>query len=407
MGAPHAPPIVDRVIGLVVVLTIATVALAVLLATTRARLRDLRGRTAVALETADTSTDLPAAALAMTTARKRAERQLGLMTAAAGVIPIGVIILDGAGRRVYANYVAEAFSPGRAGDAVVGLRLRTLLETASQAPEPVQEDIEVFTPSPRTIRLSCTPLLRDDVRIGTVAFVEDLTSRYRVETIRRDFVSNASHELKTPLGALRLLAEALVATDSEETRLKLSDRIGSEAARMTQLVEDILDLSLIEETRRVHGDVDLSDVAREAISQIELAASTVGVEIRFLGEPIRVLGDRRRLVSAVANLIENAVLYTSAMGEGELDPIEVRVFGRDDSAVIEVEDHGIGIPERHIGRIFERFYRVDRGRSRERGGTGLGLAIVRHVVQNHWGEIEVDSVPGRGSTFRIVLPVRE
>ena len=119
------------------------------------------------------------------------------------------------------------------------------------------------------------------------------------------------------------------------------------------------------------------------------------------------IGDRRRLVSAVANLIETAVVYTSAKGDSEPDPVQVRVFARSDSAIVEVEDHGIGIPERHIGRIFERFYRVDRGRSRARGGTGLGLAIVRHVVQNHWGEIEVDSVPGKGSTFRIVLPARE
>jgi signal transduction histidine kinase len=395
------------VIGLVVVLAAVTVTLAALLVSMRSRTRRLEDRLAVALETTEEPPDLPGAALAVVAARKTAEKELGLMTAAAAAVHLGVIILDESGRRVFANEVAENFSPGRAGDAVVGLRLRALLQTARETSESIQDDIEVFTPSPRTIRLSCMPLARDEVRIGTVAFIEDLTSRSRVETIRRDFVSNASHELKTPLGALRLLAEALVATDSEEARLRLSERIGSEAARMTRLVEDILDLALVEETRRVHGAVELCDVARDAISQTELAASTLGVDVQMECEPISVLGDRRRLVSAVANLIENAVVYTSAKGEAELDPVQVRVFTRNESAVVEVEDYGIGIPERHIGRIFERFYRVDRGRSRARGGTGLGLAIVRHVVQNHWGEIEVDSVPGKGSTFRIVLPARE
>ena len=393
---------------LAVVLAVATATLAALLLNARSRTRLLHDRVRSALgQRQEESPDLPGAVSRVVAARRTAEKKVDLLSAAAAAIPLGVVVLDESGKEVLSNETADNFSPGRGGDAVIGLRLRALLDNATEAAESIQEDIEVFTPSPRTIRLSCTPLVQGEARVGTIAFIEDLTARSRLDTIRRDFVSNASHELKTPLGALRLLAEALVATDNDETRKKLSERIGTEATRMTRLVEDILDLSLVEEDRRVHGVVDLCDVARDAISQIDLAAATVAVAVDLDCEPIKVIGDHRRLVSAAANLIENAVVYTNVKAEDHPEPVRVRVYARDEHAVLEVEDHGIGIPERHVGRIFERFYRVDRGRSRASGGTGLGLAIVRHVVQNHWGEIEVDSVPGRGSTFRIVLPAQE
>lgn len=394
--------------GLVIVLAVATASLAALLLQTRSRARLQSDQIRNALgPTQEDSLDLAGTVSRLVAAHRTAERQADLLSAAAAAIHIGVVVLDESGQEVFSNATAETFSQGRAGDAVVGLRLRALLETVEHTSEPIQDDIEVFTPSPRTIRLSCAPLVHGEVRIGTVAFVEDLTTRFRVDTIRRDFVSNASHELKTPLGALRLLAEALVATDSDEARQKLSERIGTEATRMTRLVEDILDLSLVEEYRRVQGVVNLCDVARDAVSQIDLAAATVAVAVNLECEQLKVIGDHRRLVSAAANLIENAVVYTSVKGEDDPRPVQVQVYARNDDAVLEVEDHGIGIPERHVGRIFERFYRVDRGRSRTSGGTGLGLAIVRHVVENHQGEVEVESVPGKGSIFRIVLPTRE
>ena len=242
---------------------------------------------------------------------------------------------------------------------------------------------------------------------GTIAFTDDLTAASRIDTIRRDFVANASHELKTPLGALRLLAEALVATTDHDARTSLSERIQSEATRMTRLVEDILDLALIEEQQSVRGVVDLCDIVEDSIRQAELASEALGVPIEVKCESVEILGDHRRLVSAVANLVENAITYTSAKGVESIQPVSVRGYRDEQEAIIEVEDYGIGIAARHQTRIFERFYRVDQGRSRASGGTGLGLAIVRHVVQNHWGEVEVDSVPGRGSTFRITLPARE
>jgi signal transduction histidine kinase len=176
---------------------------------------------------------------------------------------------------------------------------------------------------------------------------------------------------------------------------------------MTRLVDDILDLSLIEAHQTVRGVVDISQVINDAVKQVTLASEALAVPIEVDCQPIEVLGDHRRLVSAIANLIENAVSYTSAKGADSTEPVVVRGFRRGVYAHIEVEDHGIGIADRHLARIFERFYRVDKGRSRVRGGTGLGLAIVRHVVQNHWGEVTVESVPGQGSTFSVVLPARE
>lgn len=320
---------------------------------------------------------------------------------------VGVVIVDENSRDVYANPAATEYTAGRGGDAVVGIRIKELLESVAATGTAQEQEVEVFTPSQRTIQLKAMPIRDGDRPRGVVVFTEDLTPRSRIDEIRRDFVANASHELKTPLGALRLLAEALVTTDDSKVKATLNERIQSEAVRMTRLVEDILDLSLIEAHQTVRGTVDLCAVIVDAVEQVTLAAEALAVPVQVACEPVEVLGDHRRLVSAVANLVENAVTYTSPKGPDGIEPVEVRVFRDGDRAHIEVEDHGIGIPERHLGRIFERFYRIDKGRSRTHGGTGLGLAIVRHVVQNHWGEVTVESVPGKGTTFRIVLPARE
>jgi two-component system sensor histidine kinase SenX3 len=300
-----------------------------------------------------------------------------------------------------------AYTTGRGGDAVVGIRIKELLQLVADTGQAEEQEVEVFTPSQRTIALKAMPLAYGNERLGIALFSEDHTPKSRVDEIRRDFVANASHELKTPLGALRLLAEALVATRDPTLQTSLSERIQSEATRMTRLVEDILDLSLVEAHQTVRGVVEISDVVDEAVRQVTLVSEALAVPIEVECDRVEVLGDHRRLVSAIANLIENAVSYTRAKGIDAIEPVQVRGYRSEDRALIEVEDHGIGIAERHLARIFERFYRVEKGRSRASGGTGLGLAIVRHIVQNHWGEVKVDSVPGKGSTFTVVLPARE
>ncbi len=401
-------PIVTSVQALLILLVVIVVAMT--LALWRARLRHLgfRRRMQTALNAAtDSETGLFNSARSIQSRALDIEQSAARLEAALQVTRIGIVIVDDDGAEVFANQAAASYATGRAGDAVVGIRMRELLVEVAATGVPQEQEIEVFTPSERTIMLRAVPLLAGDRQVGTIAFTDDLTPRSRIDTIRRDFVANASHELKTPLGALRLLAEALVATSDPDTQTSLSERIQSEASRMTRLVEDILDLSLIEEHQSVRGVVDVCEIINDSIRQAELASEALGVPIESKCESVEILADHRRLVSAVANLIENAITYTSAKGAESILPVAVRAFRENDSAVIEVEDHGIGIAARHQARIFERFYRVDKGRSRASGGTGLGLAIVRHVVQNHWGEVEVESVPGKGSTFRITLPARE
>ena len=327
--------------------------------------------------------------------------------AAATEAPLGIVVRNQAGIVVFQNNAAAGYTAATADDAVLGVRLRSLLDEAQGFDEDIEQQIELFSPTPRTIQLQAIPLFAGGERVGTAGFIEDLTTRSQIDSIRSDFIANASHELKTPLGAMRLLAEALVATDDAVVQKEVAAKINLEATRMNRLVEDILDLALIEGSQIETEGLDLADVAAEAVAKSRSLAEALGIAVRQSVESVRVAGDRRQLTSAVANLVENALNYTAAKGLPEPAPVDLRIFGDSGRAIIEVEDRGIGIPERHQERVFERFYRVDRGRSRASGGTGLGLAIVRHVVQNHSGTVEVTSTPGEGSTFRIVLPAQE
>lgn len=355
----------------------------------------------------DSESSVLAATASLRSQVNAGEKRIEQLKLALDASPMGIVLVDDNGTEVFSNQSASLYANGRAGDAVVGMRLRELIDEAIISGEEREHEVEVFTPPPRKIRLNVSPLHIDGRPAGALAIADDVTGRSEIDTIRRDFVANASHELKTPLGALRLLAEALTATTDRSVQDDLSNRIQTEAARMTKLVEDILDLSLIEEHQTVRGIVEIADVVDDAVRTIELVSETQGIEVVAKCEDIRVVGDPRRLTSAIANLLENAINYTAVKGEENPAPVEIRAVKNGHNAVIEVEDHGIGIAERHQPRVFERFYRVDRGRSRETGGTGLGLAIVRHVVRNHWGEVEIESTPGKGSLFRITLPARE
>ena len=395
----------DPVVVLLIVLLMASLGLSLRLYNRHGRFRrDLR---TVLGSGSDSEPALLAAAASSAERTDSASARASRLESAVRRAPIGIAIMDESGDEIVSNAPIAAYWEGRGGDAVVGIRLRELVAEALSTGEPQERQVDVFTPSKRVIMLSARPLDVDGQRHGAVAFAVDMTPETQVETIRRDFVANASHELKTPLGALRLLAEALVATPDPEVRASLSERVQNEATRMTRLVDDILDLSLIEEHQTLRSVVNVCDIVEDAIQQAKLASETLGVPVEVECSAAEVLGDHRRLVSAVANLVENAITYTAAKGEDLPLPVVVAAGSDGDSVFIEVTDHGIGIAERHQARIFERFYRVDQGRSRVSGGTGLGLAIVRHVVQNHWGEVEVESVPGQGSTFRVLLPARE
>jgi two-component system sensor histidine kinase SenX3 len=235
-----------------------------------------------------------------------------------------------------------------------------------------------------------------------VAIIEDISERRRLEAVRRDFVANISHELKTPVGALSLVAETLEGEDDPAVVARLSHRMRTEAERLGRIIEDLLDLSRIEaEEFPSREPVPVHLVVAQAVERLRPAAEHRGIRLD-IEEPPRsfaIRGDRRQLVSAVHNLVDNAIKYSE-----DGSSVQVTIGQGDGWVTIAVADHGIGIPTRDLERIFERFYRVDRARSRDTGGTGLGLAIVRHVASNHGGHVEVCSREGEGSTFTLRLP---
>jgi two-component system sensor histidine kinase SenX3 len=239
--------------------------------------------------------------------------------------------------------------------------------------------------------------------LGAAVVVYDVSEIHRVESVRRDFVANVSHELKTPIGALELLSETLVAeTDPAVTR-RLAENMVKESERLGRIVDDLLDLSLIETQEAPRREpVPVSVLIEDAADRVRRAANAaqISIEVDDAAPGVIVACDRRQFVSAIANLLDNAVKY-SEPNSGVCLAASVE----DGRIAIEVSDQGIGIPSRDLERIFERFYRVDYARSRSTGGTGLGLAIVRHVVQAHGGEVTVESVEGQGSTFRLVVPL--
>ncbi len=320
----------------------------------------------------------------------------------------GIVVCDENGTVVFRNAQAEALMTSRHGDVLAAEAVGEIVQEAWQAAEgghlgQAERTIELYGPPRRTLAIRCS--LIDDGRrtLGAMTAIDDISERRRLEEVRRDFVANVSHELKTPIGALGLLAETLVAEEDRVVTERLAGRIQSEAFRITRIIEDLLDLSRIEaEESPPREPVLMNLVMSEALERIHAAVEQFGVGVEYSepDPPVTVIGDRRQLLSALYNLLENAVKYSYSGGVVEL-------VGRQVGSSVEiiVRDHGIGIPARDLERIFERFYRVDQARGRQTGGTGLGLSIVRHVANNHGGTVEVESREGDGSTFVLKLPL--
>ena len=328
------------------------------------------------------------------------------LTRALEVIPQGVVVFDDHRAIVFRNEVAAGYLTARHGEALVEEAISDLaaeIAAAGREATPSTRTVDLFGPPRRTVVLQAVPLEADGRRIGVLVVIDDVTNQRRLEAVRRDFVANISHELKTPVGALGLLAETLLAEDDPAVFNRLAERMLTDAFRVGRTIDDLLALSRIEsDEEAVRDDVPVHLFVAEAVERVRPAAEQQGISIEVEEAPSRlvVVGDRRQLVSATYNLLENAVKYS--------DPgSTVRVRARTDGRWIDVAvaDRGIGIPRRDLERVFERFYRVDRARSRETGGTGLGLAIVRHVASNHAGEVRVESREGEGSTFTLRLPV--
>ena len=314
-------------------------------------------------------------------------------------LPEGVVLADPSGSVQVRNHAAEGFRTSQHAGVLIDEAVDVVLGAARRG-EVREQTVDLYGPPRRVFEVRATPL-PDGSSLVTVG---DISERVRVETVRTDLVANISHELKTPVGALAVLAEALADDDDPVVMRRLSTKMVDEAHRVARTIDDLLELSRIElGGQPVHDVVSIGMVLAEAIDRARPLVEQRGIQVRIVEQPgVKAVGDRRQLVSAVANLLENAVKYSEEGAEVQLSTRLV-----DGWAEVVVSDDGIGIPTRDIDRIFERFYRVDRARSRGTGGTGLGLAIVRHVATNHGGEVRVTSQEGEGSTFTLRVPSEE
>ncbi|MGZ4712345.1 MAG: sensor histidine kinase [Acidimicrobiia bacterium] len=310
-----------------------------------------------------------------------------------------VVVVDAAGEVVLRNRSADRFHDARHADALAGEALRELLDRA-RGGEECSRELQLFGPPAEVFWMTARPLVADGRRIGAVGLVRDVTEARRIETVRRDFVANVSHELKTPVGALAVLAETLAGVEDPQVARQLAERIATEATRVGAIVDDLLDLGQIESHAAAREPVAVSELIDAAVERIEAAAAASGHELTVTPCSATLVCDRRQMVSAIANLLDNGLKY-SEPGQ----PVSLVARAVDGWLTIEVRDQGVGIPSRDLDRIFERFYRVDRARSRTTGGTGLGLAIVRNVAHAHDGDVTVESREGEGSTFRLRIPM--
>ena len=258
----------------------------------------------------------------------------------------------------------------------------------------------------RPLRLYVSPMRREEQVVGALAIVEDITELRRLEQVRTDFAANVSHELKTPLTSIRGFVETLQAgaIDNPEMAHKFLNIIMMETERLTRLINDILSISKLESgddevaIERIRLDKKAQDVCD--MLSIHAQEKQVTVNCATGNTPVYIMGNPDRVEQLLINLTENAIKYNEPGGS-----VTVQVFANDKEANVTISDTGIGIAEENLPRLFERFYRVDKGRSRQMGGTGLGLAIVKHIVRSMDGEIEVQSKLGEGTEFLVTLPL--
>jgi two-component system sensor histidine kinase SenX3 len=327
---------------------------------------------------------------------KAPEDQLERFMDALDLLPIGIVIVDLKLNRRVRNNAAAAMTGVRYVDILVDQAVDAMIDEIKIA-KSGNRILEAVAGTTRYFKISGQAM--DDQR-GIVT-VEDITEKSRIDTVQTDFVANLSHELKTPIGAVAALADSLNGETETEVVWRLAERIVTESHRMSRIVDDLLDLSRVEfGGTEVWTDIDLATVLVEVVSTNQHAAKRQGLGLSLTGSAeLLVRGDRSQLVSVFSNLVDNAIKYSEIGGV-----VNVSSTIKGDEIMVSVTDHGIGIAERDQKRIFERFYRVDKARSRATGGTGLGLSIVRHIVLEHGGAIDIRSEEGVGSTFTVRLP---
>lgn len=324
----------------------------------------------------------------------------------------GIFLLDRDGLVMLANPSAKKILrlpkeeiEGRClGDVVPSPQIEKLVRGSAVKGKVAELELEISFPRRRRLKLTSLPLVDDGEIIGALLIAQDRTGQRRLEKMRRDFVANVSHELKTPITGLKLLAETLLrSTDDEEAVRRFAGKLLGDMDRLARLVDDLLVLSSLEapEKKMERRPVPIGEIATEvAESYVDLASGKGLALTKSIDEGLAPIeGDSRLLRTLVENLVENAVKYTS---KGR---VEIRVFEDNGKVVLSVADTGPGIGNADIPRVFERFYRVDKGRSKETGGTGLGLSIVKHIAENHGAKVRVESELGVGSTFYVEFPV--
>lgn len=326
-----------------------------------------------------------------------ANAELRLRERALSGLAEGVVLLAPDAHLVYANAAAHEIL----GNALAGSSLRhtVLTEMARRASENGFSESRFEDPMGKRWFIASARLVEDDGNV--VIVVRDETEARHLAAVRRDFVADASHELKTPVASIQAAIEtvALALADGDvAAATKFAATVQGSAERLSNLVRDLLDLSRLEGVRERTEIIDLATLARAEIDRYSNAQPRP--RLQASQQPLPVHGSAADLRLALSNLLANAIRYTDAAGT-----VLVRLLASDGWVTIEVTDSGSGIPSKDISRVFERFYRVDAARSRDTGGTGLGLSIVRHITEQHGGTVSVASVLGEGSTFRVRLPL--
>lgn len=353
----------------------------------------------------------------------------------------GVLVADGQRRIVESNEAAARLLGARTGsltgktllEATLSFEIGSLIGAAQSSGEPQQQEVRRGEAGGRMLRARVIPLptrgspaqiqentRRDgkadaDERIGPdvpaapqsapqfLLLLDDVTELRRLETVRRDFVANVSHELRTPLASIRAMAETLQdgALNDGEVASRFVNIIVGEVERLTRILEDLLILSRAESQMPEREPFALTTLVRDVTERLTTQAGKAGQTLVSLSAPaIEVSANRDQIEQVLVNLIDNAIKYTPQGGR-----ITVSLEADNGEATVHVADTGIGIMSQDVPRLFERFYRVDKARSRQSGGTGLGLSIVKHIVEMHGGRVEVQSEYERGSTFSFVLPL--
>lgn len=327
---------------------------------------------------------------------KTDEDQLEVLLGALDCLPIGVVIADTKGGSRLQNKAASEMTGIRYVDVLIDEAVDEMIEDVKKSVTG-ERILEAVAGTTRFFKLRGQEMTRNRI----IVTIEDVTKISRVDTVQTDFVANLSHELKTPIGAVAALADSLNGETVTEVVWRLAERIVTESHRMSRIVDDLLDLSRLEFGGTDDwSEVDLGQVLIEVVGSNQHAAKRQGLGLSLNGSVEAVVrGDRAQLVSVFSNLVDNAIKYSE---KGGLVTVGSEI--KNDDVLISVKDHGIGIAQRDQRRIFERFYRVDKARSRATGGTGLGLSIVRHIVLEHGGEISVESEEGVGSNFLVRLP---